>query len=1228
MKTQKEELGKVSLTANGQWEPHISYERLCLVHDGFFASYLSRTDVPAGIPLTDTKYWQPIANLRDDVRLDYESFKKWVIENFEDFKENVLSDQELFKKYVQDNIKNIWYYVHHLVPEVNWDDVRVLVVNCVKEMVNDGVIKIGITTVKTFSDLENEKYRLPGNFVYVRDENKYYTFNKDEKWYQMPIIYIGNEEPGEVLWIDPQENIDVPATKDEELESIRTALTELQENVHELKRLQTIGIIPGNSVNGYREILMKIAEPERPEDVPDNVPEDEDDADKPSLEPAENTVTCICCKMDEATNFTKNKADLVDGELIFYTDKLKFGVYYKGRFYMNGSGDGGSGGGGDGITLDDLYSLNLEKLNFTNGIDNYKVYVDDNGNIKTLQFTDSITKPGNPDATWGNYISQYLCINSIYCGGDVHEDCLCTHNYVELANASNKDINLNGLSLLYTDGTKLNTSDIGYIWDVLELEGVIKAGQTFVIRGARCNTDKNAFIKVDSYDMIWNKNNKPIKFTQEPSSFYLCAGNGYKELLENHTLNNPWESKTIKVGYIDSCGFGVGSVGEGSATFTVADDWKKILFVRWFMLEPAKQGNKAYSARKTTDLWTYINLEKQTTALGNSLQYYYPDDIKAKYKPMASYLGKTFFANKNSFDDKHANYINCTFGIQATDNGNGATRCFNWVSVGYYDEYIEYRKKGTDNWTRQYSIKDNDSSNSNDITKFIEHYKRFRWTASDGTIVTTHKCIVKNLTYGDYEYRIGRDNNNLYYSDILTFKVVRDFDVTNFSFIHISDQQGFNWQEYTAWWKTANVIKNEENNYDFLINTGDITQSGNRPNEWLDYYRGKQTLIDKTEMFTIGNNDLCGHVSTELTDGEDATSKYSHINILRYFCFELDPDNEYSFDWDGNKYPIYSLYSFNYGSFHFICLNSEIAIATSKMYKDWGSNSYQGDRTFAESANAHIEDWLKKDLQKFKGNLTAEPTNCNNVIVYMHEMPFTIVTWSFMNGESARVGSHLNTLNSRGLYRFSRLFKKYGIRLVIGGHKHTYCVTKPVYDAPTGYIDANNGINNSVDLLGEVTSADTRVPVIQVTKISDVKPNDRFARYEIVSKINAPTYIMSQASGYKLVSNKEQPSGPEFTIPWLLAYFKAKNNAASPTENVAQHYPMYIKYDISPNSINVTAKQVHGIWDVNIDNNTKKFDMNKQLSNNHAEAMTLSTTSDEDKSAYGIVDVDTLTINL
>ena len=203
----------------------------------------------------------------------------------------------------------------------------------------------------------------------------------------------------------------------------------------------------------------------------------------------------------------------------------------------------------------------------------------------------------------------------------------------------------------------------------------------------------------------------------------------------------------------------------------------------------------------------------------------------------------------------------------------------------------------------------------------------------------------------------------------------------------------------------------------------------------------------------------------------------------------------------------------------------------------------------------------------------------------MHEMPFTIVTYDFMKGSGSRAGSHLNTLNTNGNYRFSRLFKKFGIRLVMGGHKHTYSISKPIYDAPLNYITASN-------------------KVIQT---------NNYARYEVVDKITAPTYVMSQATGYKLVSNKEQPSGNAYTIPWLMAYFKAGTNASSPTENVAQHKPMYIRYDVTPTEIKVTATQVENVWNVNTENNTKSLDMNKQLSDLSVTKMTLSTISNEDK---------------
>ena len=69
-------------------------------------------------------------------------------------------------------------------------------------------------------------------------------------------------------------------------------------------------------------------------------------------------------------------------------------------------------------------------------------------------------------------------------------------------------------------------------------------------------------------------------------SNWVYDSNG--NLLATNALRSPWNSAAVNVGYIDSVGFGTGSVGEGSKTFTVLEDWNKLLFMRWFMLEPAK----------------------------------------------------------------------------------------------------------------------------------------------------------------------------------------------------------------------------------------------------------------------------------------------------------------------------------------------------------------------------------------------------------------------------------------------------------------------------------------------------------------------------------------------------------------------------------------------------------------------------------------------------------------
>lgn len=64
------DLGKVSVTAEGLHSPSKPYERISIVHDGLYSSYISRKDVPIGIQLNNEEYWQPIASLKEEFRAD------------------------------------------------------------------------------------------------------------------------------------------------------------------------------------------------------------------------------------------------------------------------------------------------------------------------------------------------------------------------------------------------------------------------------------------------------------------------------------------------------------------------------------------------------------------------------------------------------------------------------------------------------------------------------------------------------------------------------------------------------------------------------------------------------------------------------------------------------------------------------------------------------------------------------------------------------------------------------------------------------------------------------------------------------------------------------------------------------------------------------------------------------------------------------------------------------
>lgn len=820
----------------------------------------------------------------------------------------------------------------------------------------------------------------------------------------------------------------------------------------------------------------------------------------------------------------------------------------------------------------------------------FNLKVDNDGNLYTEKIdtaAGTLTKPAEGRLT--DSMEPKLYINEVYCGGmsnDEHSVGFCSHNFVELANLSKKDINLKGLSLQY--------STEGNAWKSLPLEGVIKSGSTFLVRGAQCAAIDGAKIKVLDYDMEWYENNEPFAFSDEKAKFFLRWG------VEPTTATEPLYQKradgtvSLENGYISLAGFNVPD-NESEGTAYKATDMRNQLYKRYYAMDPVSQATKTIDKRGTATDWNYVDLTKADGEVIPNIEDYTPRATKDK---------KDIFYNKTKLFEDKPSIITCSFGIQATDNGEGATRCFNWLSKGVRDEYIWIRSKGTEEW----GIANESFKNlSSDTDKTLKYYNRISIQYTDGTVFTAHKFIKSGLTKGTYEYiagRKGKDGKPILSecTPIRTFEVKSDADVVNgFNFVQTSDQQGFNWDEYQVWAAAAREITRftSANSlpFDFMVNTGDMTQNGNRMGEWLDYFNAKSDELDgMVEMATIGNNDLSPSVIYKLGDGSDA-AKLNLQNILFFYTFEMDKDNPPVFSIQGADYLVPSLYSFNYGKVHFICMNSELkATAENNPGKDCVYN-------FGSTGNfyPHIKAWAENDIKKYTGYTWN--------IAYCHEMPFTILIADIVNKakdnkleeSTGRGGASMNTNTpSKDKYWFSEFCQKNNIPLVFGGHKHTQATSYPLlenvtYDGETRSVESYRPIvvvdetvlQSDFASDGLVQVGNYKYPSNWVesgalkAEFADV---GRLSTFKLKSELEAGTtpvtYAMSQATGYKHTSNKELPS-PH--IPWLRYYYPANNGKV----NGGQKFPFYTVWSITDEKIEGRVRKVEGAF-----NSNGKFDIN------------------------------------
>ena len=785
----------------------------------------------------------------------------------------------------------------------------------------------------------------------------------------------------------------------------------------------------------------------------------------------------------------------------------------------------------------------------------------------------------------------------------------CNRAFVELENTSDSDFYLNGCYLHYTCPNSINEQVVYH----LPLTGCIKAGSTYLVVGKEYANDANVYIHVNSFDQEWFVNGELIDFTIDTSKSYglaLTYGNADLQAtdylfkssdstsltplgLADKQSNFPYilDSSFIDAIYINK--LVANSSNKGYWANSAVAIKSNTMYKNMFELDPAKQAfqscNKVDSSRSrwqsTNDYWI-MDLSNPTIKYPHSEATYELNH----FSPKASFENKNVSTDKSKLNTQKPNMVTCSFGIDIY-----TTRCFNWISVGYYDEYVWIRKKGDTTWQRFESYKDNTQS----ITTSYPYRKNYSEDLinttykriighfpGDGTAYTAHKCVLvinqnAPTSVETWEYVVGRTNGNSpdleHSSDIQTFTL---YPNTYKPIIYqITDQQGFHWVEYQVWAASANKLyeKIQQDKVNtiipIIINTGDMTQNGTRINEWYDYYEAGKVLFKEYEqMNVVGNNDLCGTNINNLGTGDDqgkSNSFYFHV----FYCYDI---NESVFKPIVNNKYIPSLYYFDSKDFRFIMINSEITMVNCK---DWFGLTDE-DKTI------NIYTGYTIGTDKYNNTFTSIYTMVYNMlntskkcIVACHEMPFTVITNDSitdsqasvsrsLNKSNALIGSHTNQISNtdtnKGIYWLSRLLEYKHVKLCIGGHKHTYACTYPVREY-FYFGDNKNSKDNFSDYSMSETlendnvtwkQGDKDLTKFPLTKRADVgAATTGFYPYTPVPNLEGGVvYFMCQATGYKLTSNKELPSAnqkfsmviPQTTISG--GADKADNN---------QKYPMF-----------------------------------------------------------------------
>ena len=376
----------------------------------------------------------------------------------------------------------------------------------------------------------------------------------------------------------------------------------------------------------------------------------------------------------------------------------------------------------------------------------YRLYLAPDGNCLKIDKEEVFAERELNASQNVNY--RGVLVNMIYGAGSNLSKMPVSHNFIELYNLTNADVNLTGLHLHYKDTTTYTE------WQTLELKGVIPAYSSFLIVGGRCSNkwDTQCRHHIKKYDMVWlDALGNGMKFSDNGFSVVLSVTDtitGTPDLFQKDAVTGNYTTNPTD-NIIDV--FGVG--GESAAP-PVCD-----IFYRMGM-NKRKAGRRVdfYNRVGKKDFSTYIAadwckngwVETEIVDLSSCPEGKFP-------KSSLDGVWDMFDNYNDMFDENGINYFN--LGIGETPD----VRTFVFqTKAGREKAYVWYRKQGETDWL----------SKECEITKWSHPHLD----------VNINKAIIKNLELGvTYEYQVGTEGIK---SGIHTFET-QNVDLENGDMIRI-----------------------------------------------------------------------------------------------------------------------------------------------------------------------------------------------------------------------------------------------------------------------------------------------------------------------------------------------------------------------------------------------------------------------------------------------------------